>query len=96
MPSKLYVLLSHLVSRAGCGIDCVDSCALPFVYFDCCYSGSITKCDVSISNIGIRHDFLCINISLTPREVLKPEPERRGFQDLPRRPAYVNVSEKHV
>ena len=30
------------------------------------------------------------------REVLKPEPERRGFHHLPRGPANVNVSEKHV
>ena len=31
-----------------------------------------------------------------PREVLQPEPEKRGFQHLPRGPANVNVSEKHV
>ena len=31
-----------------------------------------------------------------PREMLKPEPERRGFQPLLRGPADVNVSEKHV
>ena len=30
------------------------------------------------------------------REVLKPKPERPGFQHLPRGPADVNVSEKHV
>ena len=47
-------------------------------------------------NIGIKHDFLCINICWAPREVLKPEPERRGFQHLPRGPADVNVSEKPV
>ena len=46
--------------------------------------------------IGIKHDFLCINICWAPREVLKSEPERRGFQHLPRGPADVNVSEKHV
>ena len=40
-----------------------------------------------------KHDFLCINICWVPREVLKPEPERRGFQHLPRGPADVNVSE---
>ena len=39
-------------------------------------------------NIGIKHDFLCINICWAPREVLKPEPERG--------PADINVSEKHV
>ena len=47
-------------------------------------------------NIGIKHDFLRINICLAPTEMLKPEPERRGFQPLPRGPADVNVSEKHV
>ena len=35
-------------------------------------------------NIGIKHEFLCINICWAQREVLKPEPERRGFQHLPR------------
>ena len=30
------------------------------------------------------------------REVLKPVPERRGFQHLPKSPADVNVSENHV
>ena len=49
-----------------------------------------------VYNIGIKHDFLCINICWFPREVLKPEPKRRGFQHLPRGPADVNVSEKHV
>ena len=47
-------------------------------------------------NIGIKHDFLCINICWAPREVLKPEPEKGGFQHLPRGPADVNVSERHV
>ena len=46
--------------------------------------------------IGIKHDFLCINICWALREVLKPEPERRGLQHLPRSPADVSVSEKHV
>ena len=49
-----------------------------------------------INNIGIKHGFLCINICWAPREMLKPEPERRGFRPLPRGPADVNVSEKHV
>ena len=40
--------------------------------------------------------FLCINICWAKREVLKPQPERRGFQHLPRGPADVNVSKKHV
>ena len=30
------------------------------------------------------------------REMLKPEPERQGFQPLPRGPGDVYVSEKHV
>ena len=46
--------------------------------------------------IEIKHDFLCINVCWAPREMLKPEPERRGFQHLPWGPADVNVSEKHV
>ena len=40
--------------------------------------------------------FLCINVCRAPREILNPEPERRGFQPLPRGPVDVNVSEKHV
>ena len=47
-------------------------------------------------NIGIKHDFLCINICWALREVLKPEPERRVFQHLPPGLADVNVSEKYV
>ena len=43
--------------------------------------------------IEIKLDFLCIKICW---EVLKPEPESRGLQHLPRGPADVNVSEKHV
>ena len=35
-------------------------------------------------NIGIKHDFLCINVCWAPREVLKLQPERKGFQHLPR------------
>ena len=31
-------------------------------------------------NIGIKHDFLCINICWALREVLKPEPERWGVE----------------
>ena len=34
------------------------------------------------NSIRIKYDFLCINICWAPREVLKPEPERRGFQHL--------------
>ena len=32
-------------------------------------------------NIGIKHDFLCINICWAPRQLLKPKPE--WFQHLP-------------
>ena len=32
-----------------------------------------------LHNIKIKHVFLCINICWTPRVVLKPKPERRGF-----------------
>ena len=32
-----------------------------------------------IVNLGIKHVFLCIKICWTPRVVLKPDPERRGF-----------------
>ena len=46
--------------------------------------------------VGIKHGFLCINICWAPREMLNPEPERRGFQPLLRGPADINVSEKHV
>ena len=46
--------------------------------------------------LGIKHDLLCINICLAPREVLKRKPERRGFQHPTRGSADVNVSEKHV
>ena len=42
-------------------------------------------------NIGIKPDFLCIDISRAPKE-MKSEPERRGFQPLPRGPVDVNVS----
>ena len=46
-------------------------------------------------NIGIKHVFLCINICMTLRVVLKPEPERRGFNDPQRGLAHV-VSENHA
>ena len=32
--------------------------------------------------IGIKHDFLCINICWAPREMLKPEPDRLGKREL--------------
>ena len=40
--------------------------------------------------------FSMLNICWAAREMLKPEPDRRGFQPLPRCPADVNVSENHV
>ena len=42
-------------------------------------------------NIGIEHDFSCINIRQVPWEVLKTEAEGRGFQHLPRDLANVNA-----
>ena len=38
----------------------------------------------------IKHDFLFINISKVPREVLKSKGEGRGFQQFPRVFANVN------
>ena len=45
-------------------------------------------------NIVIKHGFLLINISWVPREALKPEPERRGFQSSRGAPADANASER--
>ena len=56
-------------------------------------SEELMKC---VFDIGIKHGFLCINICWAPRDMLKPEPERRGFQPLLRSPADFNVSENHV
>ena len=39
---------------------------------------------IFIINTGIKHNFLCINICWAQRKMLKPEPERQGFQHLPR------------
>ena len=50
----------------------------------------------TIEELGIKHGFLCINFCWALRKMLKPEPERRGFQPLPRGSADVNVSEKRV
>ena len=33
--------------------------------------------------IGIKHDFLCINIWLAPKVVLKPESVKQGFSEPP-------------
>ena len=50
----------------------------------------------SFSNIGIKHGFPCINVSLVPREMLKTEAEGRGFQQIPRDLANVNALENNV
>ena len=47
-------------------------------------------------NIWIKHDVLYINICRASKEMLKLEPERRGFQSLPRGSVDVNVLEMHV
>ena len=46
--------------------------------------------------IGIKYGFSCINVCQVPREVLKAEAEGRGFQQLPRNLANVNVLENNV
>ena len=48
------------------------------------------------TNIGIKHDFPCINVCQVPREMLKTEAEGRGFQQLPRGLANVNALENNV
>ena len=60
------------------------------------FSSYIFSRCIEVFIMGIKHDFLCINICRASREILKPEPKRRGFQPLPRGPVDVNVSEKHV
>ena len=45
--------------------------------------------------IGIKHVFLCIKVCWSPREALKHDHERRGFQHLTRGTADENVSENH-
>ena len=49
-----------------------------------------------IANIGIEHDFSCINIRQISREVLETEAEGRGFQHLSRDLANVNALQNHV
>ena len=46
--------------------------------------------------IGIKHCFSCINVCQVPREVLKTEAGGRGFQQLSRDLANVNVLENNV
>ena len=48
------------------------------------------------TNIGIKHDFSCINIRQVPWEVLKTEAGGRGFQYLPRDLANNNTLKNHV
>ena len=45
--------------------------------------------------IGIKHVFSCINVCQVPREVLKTEAKGRGFQQLLRDLARVNVLENN-
>ena len=46
--------------------------------------------------IGIKHVFPCINVCQVPRELLKTEAERRGFQQHPRDLANVNALKNNV
>ena len=39
---------------------------------------------LSYNYIGVKHDFLCINIWLAPKVALKPESVKQGFSDSPR------------
>ena len=38
---------------------------------------------VRFNNIGIKYDFLCINICWAPKVVLKPESVKQGFREPP-------------
>ena len=55
-----------------------------------------SKLTTSLVNIGIKHGFPCINVCQVPREMLKTEAEGRGFQQLQRDLANVNVLEDNV
>ena len=88
---------------AGCICDYVGFSTIQLILMDKIFiSNSIgdawamSQARRRTSNIGIKHDFQYINICQAPREMLKPEPDRRGFQPLSRGPTDVNVSEKHV
>ena len=48
------------------------------------------------NNIGIKHGFPCINVCQVPRDMLKTEAVGRGFQDIQRDVANVNVLENNV
>ena len=49
-----------------------------------------------LTNIGIKHGFLCINIRQVLWEVLKTEGGGRGVQHLPRDLANVNALKNHI
>ena len=68
---------------------CMDLCRLRHGCCDNNFSYTMREC--VINNKGLN-----MIICWAPREVLKPEPERQGFQHLPRVPADVNASKKHV
>ena len=38
---------------------------------------------VRYNYIGVKHDFLCINIWLAPKVALKPESVKQGFSEPP-------------
>ena len=52
------------------------------------------KCNTD--NIGVKHGVSCIHIRQVPREVLKTEAGGRGFQQLHRDLANVNVLKNHA
>ena len=51
--------------------------------------------DFQAFNIGIKHDFSCINICQVPWEVMKTEAGGRCFQHLPRDLANNTALKKH-
>ena len=59
-------------------------------------AGGIIKMLSPHFNIGIKHGLSRINVCQVPREVLKTEAKGRGFQQLPRDLANINVLENNV
>ena len=53
----------------------------------------IIRCIIAI---GIKHGFPCINVCQVPREMLKTEALRRGFQHLSRDLTNVDLLENSV
>ena len=56
--------------------------------------GKLDLCSYTLNisvNIGIKHDFPCINVCQVPREMLKTEAEGRGFQQFLRDLGNVNA-----